>query len=276
MNKEEKEKIYIYSIIIITAIIVVLVIAIIWNPMIKNKETINTYDDSITYESTMKQYYKKYVADNLRIDRFDELYSRIDNDYLNSIGLTDEDEVKEYLKQNKIISMTYEINNIEMFISDSKHMFLITYTIENNQKYIIIEEEKPYNFKISFVKNNNLSELLSKTNISKTVEDVEYDMCTIDSTRNSIRMKLTIKNNSNKTYEYDFSNLNYLQLKYGNDEYVNMAAIANSSTVNYAITPGSEKSIEVLFNLSLSDQLNISGFKLNNVKRDSNTYTLEI
>lgn len=276
MNKEEKEKIYIYSIIIITAIIVVLVIAIIWNPMIKNKETINTYDDSITYESTMKQYYKKYVADNLRIDRFDELYSRIDNDYLNSIGLTDEDEVKEYLKQNKIISMTYEINNIEMFISDSKHMFLITHTIENNQKYIIIEEEKPYNFKISFVKNNNLSELLSKTNISKTVEDVEYDMCTIDSTRNSIRMKLTIKNNSNKTYEYDFSNLNYLQLKYGNDEYVNMAAIANSSTVNYAITPGSEKSIEVLFNLSLSDQLNISGFKLNNVKRDSNTYTLEI
>ena len=276
MNKEEKEKIYIYSIIIITAIIVVLVIAIIWNPMIKNKETINTYDDSITYESTMKQYYKKYVADNLRIDRFDELYSRIDNDYLNSIGLTDEDEVKEYLKQNKIISMTYEINNIEMFISDSKHMFLITYTIENNQKYIIIEEEKPYNFKISFVKNNNLSELLSKTNISKTVEDIEYDMCTIDSTRNSIRMKLTIKNNSNKTYEYDFSNLNYLQLKYGNDEYVNMAAIANSSTVNYAITPGSEKSIEVLFNLSLSDQLNISGFKLNNVKRDSNTYTLEI
>ena len=244
--------------------------------MIKNKETINTYDDSITYESTMKQYYKKYVADNLRIDRFDELYSRIDNDYLNSIGLTDEDEVKEYLKQNKIISMTYEINNIEMFISDSKHMFLITYTIENNQKYIIIEEEKPYNFKISFVKNNNLSELLSKTNISKTVEDVEYDMCTIDSTRNSIRMKLTIKNNSNKTYEYDFSNLNYLQLKYGNDEYVNMAAIANSSTVNYAITPGSEKSIEVLFNLSLSDQLNISGFKLNNVKRDSNTFTLEI
>lgn len=276
MNKEEKEKIYIYSIIIVTAIIVVLIIAIIWNPMIKNKETINTYDDSITYESTMKQYYKKYVADNLRIDRFDELYSRIDNDYLNSIGLTDEDEVKEYLKQNKIISMTYEINNIEMFISDSKHMFLITYTIENNQKYIIIEEEKPYNFKISFVKNNNLSELLSKTNISKTVEDVEYDMCTIDSTRNSIRMKLTIKNNSNKTYEYDFSNLNYLQLKYGNDEYVNMAAIANSSTVNYAITPGSEKSIEVLFNLSLSDQLNISGFKLNNVKRDSNTYTLEI
>lgn len=276
MNKEEKEKIYIYSIIIVTAIIVVLVIAIIWNPMIKNKETINTYDDSITYESTMKQYYKKYVADNLRIDRFDELYSRIDNDYLNSIGLTDEDEVKEYLKQNKIISMTYEINNIEMFISDSKHMFLITYTIENNQKYIIIEEEKPYNFKISFVKNNNLSELLSKTNISNTIEDVEYDMCTIDSTRNSIRMKLTIKNNSNKTYEYDFSNLNYLQLKYGNDEYVNMAAIANSSTVNYAITPGSEKSIEVLFNLSLSDQLNISGFKLNNVKRDSNTYTLEI
>lgn len=276
MNKEEKEKIYIYSIIIVTAIIVVLVIAIIWNPMIKNKETINTYDDSITYESTMKQYYKKYVADNLRIDRFDELYSRIDNDYLNSIGVTDEDEVKEYLKQNKIISMTYEINNIEMFISDSKHMFLITYTIENNQKYIIIEEEKPYNFKISFVKNNNLSELLSKTNISKTVEDVEYDMCTIDSTRNSIRMKLTIKNNSNKTYEYDFSNLNYLQLKYGNDEYVNMAAIANSSTVNYAITPGSEKSIEVLFNLSLSDQLNISGFKLSNVKRDSNTYTLEI
>lgn len=276
MNKEEKEKIYIYSIIIVTAIIVVLVIAIIWNPMIKNKETINTYDDSITYESTMKQYYKKYVADNLRIDRFDELYSRIDNDYLNSIGLTDEDEVKEYLKQNKIISMTYEINNIEMFISDSKHMFLITYTIENNQKYIIIEEEKPYNFKISFVKNNNLSELLSKTNISNTIEDVEYDMCTIDSTRNSIRMKLTIKNNSNKTYQYDFSNLNYLQLKYGNDEYVNMAAIANSSTVNYAITPGSEKSIEVLFNLSLSDQLNISGFKLNNVKRDSNTYTLEI
>ena len=200
MNKEEKEKIYIYSIIIVTAIIVVLVIAIIWNPMIKNKETINTYDDSITYESTMKQYYKKYVADNLRIDRFDELYSRIDNDYLNSIGLTDEDEVKEYLKQNKIISMTYEINNIEMFISDSKHMFLITYTIENNQKYIIIEEEKPYNFKISFVKNNNLSELLSKTNISNTIEDVEYDMCTIDSTRNSIRMKLTIKNNSNKTY----------------------------------------------------------------------------
>ena len=55
-----------------------------------------------------------------------------------------------------------------------------------------------------------------------------------------------------------------------------MASVANSSTVNYSLTPGSTKSIEILFNISFNNQFNINGFLLNNVKVDGANTKIEL
>lgn len=277
MERDRKEKILIYSIIVTVCIIVVFIIIMIWKPMVSKSNNFNTYDSNVNYENTMITYYRNYINENLKITNFDKLYSKLDPDYISSLGISNKDEIKEYLRENKLISMTYEINSVDLYSSDDRsNIFLVTYTVSGKQKYANIIESSPYNFKISFIQDDNLKELLTDVKLRKTLDDVKYDFEITEATKSSISFNLTITNNSNKNIVYDFSNLNSLQLKYGDNSYINMAAIANSSTVNYEISPGSSKSIDVLFNLSFSNQRNIIGARFNNVKIDGNTYTIDI
>lgn len=279
MNEEKKEKILIYSLIFMVCAILIVVICIIWSSnfsKLDTKNRINTYDN-LSYETTMEKYYRNFLQENLKITNFDKLYEKLDSKYIASIGVSEKEEVKEYLKNNKLISMTFTINDIELMKSEyGNNIFLVSYTILNEQKYVNVIETTPYNFKLSFIEDNNLKSLISGKSIGGTVDNVDYDFEVIDSQKNSIRLKLTITNKSEKTITYDFSYLNSLQLRYGDEKYMNMAVVANSATVNYEILPESSKSIEVLFNLSLEDQVNIQGAKINNVKVDGKAYTVEI
>lgn len=250
----------------------------IWKPMVSKSINYNYYDNNINYNDEMINYYKNYMNEILKVTNFDKLYNKLDSEYVDSLGLDNEEDVKEFLRENNMISMKYEVNNVELYESDNNdNLFLVTYTVSERQKYVYIIESSPYNFTLSFNTDNNLKDLLSdRINIHKTIDDVKYDLEVIESTKDQIRIKITITNNSNQSITYDFSNLNSFQLKYGNDNYINMAAIANSSTVNYEILPKSSKSIETLFSLAFSNQINISGARFNNVKLNNNTYTIEI
>lgn len=278
MNIEKKEKILIYFVVILISIILLLVIIMIWKPMVSKSINYNYYDNNINYNDEMINYYKNYMNEILKVTNFDKLYNKLDSEYVDSLGLDNEEDVKEFLRENNMISMKYEVNNVELYESDNNdNLFLVTYTVSERQKYVYIIESSPYNFTLSFNTDNNLKDLLSdRINIHKTIDDVKYDLEVIESTKDQIRIKITITNNSNQSITYDFSNLNSFQLKYGNDNYINMAAIANSSTVNYEILPKSSKSIETLFNLSFANQVNINGARLNNVKINNDTYTIDI
>lgn len=275
MNEEKKEKILIYSIVVIVCLIVIFAIIMIWKPMVSKSNNFNKYNDELNYEDTMTEYYKNYISEVLKITNFDKLYNKLSSEYLTSIGLSDKEQVKEYLKNNNLISMKYQVNNVETYESSDNNVFLVSYTISGQEKYVNIIESLPYNFTLSFVQSNNLNQLLSDISLDRVIDNVNYDFDIIESTKEQIRIKLTITNNSEQSITYDFSNLNSFQLKY-NDNYINMAAIANSSTVNYEILPKSSKSIETLFNLSFANQVNINGARLNNVKINNDTYTIDI
>lgn len=279
MDETKKEKILTYAIVVIICIIVVMIICAIWISIfskIDDKGKYNTYEDK-EYESTMISYYKKYFNENLKITNFDELYSKIDVDYISSLNIQDKEKLKEYLIENRYISMTYSIENIKLSKSSNQNdIFLVSYSVADEQKYLSITEKTPYNFVVSFLEENNLNNLLSNMNLNKTIDNINYNFEVIESNENSIRYKLTITNNSNKTVTYDFSYLNSIQMKYNENKYINIAAVANSSTINYEILPGSSKSIELLFNLPFEEQNSIQGAKIYNVKIDNNVYTIEI
>ena len=89
-------------------------------------------------------------------------------------------------------------------------------------------------------------------------------------------MKLSIINNSDNVLNYDFTYLDSIQIVYGENKTANIAAIANSNKSNFEVTPGSTNSVEVTFNLTWNDQLNISKIKINNIKLNGNEYRVEI
>ena len=58
MNEEKKEKILIYSIIVIVCLIVIFAIIMIWKPMVSKSNNFNKYNDELNYKDTMIEYYK--------------------------------------------------------------------------------------------------------------------------------------------------------------------------------------------------------------------------
>ena len=66
MNEEKKEKILIYSIIVIVCLIVIFAIIMIWKPMVSKSNNFNKYNDELNYEDTMTEYYKNYISEVLK------------------------------------------------------------------------------------------------------------------------------------------------------------------------------------------------------------------
>lgn len=267
MINEKKEKLIIYFSISIIVIIFVIIIILIWSPTFKKFQNsdINTYDDTVTYEEIMNEYYTKYLNNYLNITNFDILYDKIDKDYILSLNIEDTKEnVKNYLRDNGLISSDINVVDIDYTTDGEVNIFRVLYTSHNLNKYVNIKENDPYNFTITF-EQQELNTLISKNYINANINSVIYNVEVVSSDDKSIRYRITIENNSNDEYVFDFSALNSVQLVYDESNYINMAAIANSSDVNYNLSPGSTKMIEILFNLSFSNQVKVNKITLNDV-----------
>lgn len=274
MVSDKKEKILINIAISVVIIILIVIIYLIWSPTFSSNESINTYDSSITYESTMEEYYRSYLNENLKITNFDNLYENINKEYIeNSIGEDNKDKLEQYLRDNNLISMNVTIDDVTVSNNGYQYIYRFSYYVHNMKKYVNITEIRPYIFEISF-EQSDLS-TLNNGNFNFIQDDIYYAFEVLSSNDTSIKYKLTITNNSNHEVIYDFSNLNSIQL-INNNRYINMALIANSSTVDYSISPGSYKSIEILFNVPFSEQMNISGFKVNNVTVNGEVGSIEL
>lgn len=277
MIENNKEKVLIYTSIIVIVIIIIGLIVLIWKPMIDGVRysDINKYDTSVSYEEMMKEYYTKYLNNALNITNFDTLFNNIDSSYLDSIQISDKAKVKEYLKDNGLISTNINVLSVDYSTDGNVGIYRVMYTSHSKTRYVNLKETAPYKFTISF-EQSDLSKISTKSNINVTKDNIKYNFKLVTTTDKSVNYKVTIENNSMTDYEFDFSLLNSFQLIYGDEKYVNMASVANSSTVDYLITPGSSKSIEVLFNIPFKNQLEINGFMFNNVKVDNSTQSIKI
>lgn len=278
MINEKQEKIIIYASIILICIILIVTIIFIWKPLFKSvlSEKINEYDINLKYETEMEKYYKDYLNENLKITNFETLYENISEDYMNNyIGTTDKETVKKYLRDNNLISMNFNITDINYSENNYSAVFAVRYFVNGNEKIVNVKESKPFKFTIDFSNNSSMNSILGAVNLDRNIDNVNYKVEFLNSQMNSVKIKLTIINNSANTYKFDFQNLNSMQLRYNNN-YVNMSMIANSSTVNYEITPGSSKSIQALFAVPFSEQLKIEGIKFNNVKVNGISQNIEL
>lgn len=277
MITQKNEKFLIYFSIIVIAIIFVIVIYFIWSPIIiySSNSDLNNYDSSIEYEDVMIDYYENYLMDNLKISNFENLYNHISSNYMRSLGYENKDQIRQYLIDNNLISMDVNVTNIDYSTDGIKNVYRVAYITHNITKYVNIIENKPYNFVLDF-EQDNLKSILNKNREIRN-DDILYEFEIIDSNDNSIKYRISLTNESvSDIYKFDFSNLNSLQIIDNYSNYSNMALVANSSSSDYTITPGSSKSIEVLFNISFDRQMNISGFRFNNVEVNDSISSIEV
>lgn len=278
MQKINENKLIKIFIMLIIILIFICIIYFIWSPTISklSSDGINKYEDK-NYEEEIKKYYTNYLKENLKITNFDNLFSSIDDDYLNDINIFEKNDVKEYLKENNYISMNIDIQNIEIYDKDfGEKVLIVTYTTNGNERYIYIYETIPYKFKISFFRDMELNESMLSFEKSKIIDDVEYDIDVLQTSSNNIKLKINIINNSNNILNYDFSYLDSIQLVYDSEKVVNMAAIANSNSSNFELTPKSSNSIEATFNLPWNNQITISNIRINNIEMNGEKYSVEI
>lgn len=267
----------IYPIFAIIIVLVIISIIIIWKPTFSkvSKNAINTYAD-LNYEEEIKNYYMQYLNTNLKLTNFDELYNKIDTKYVEKLGIASKEELKTFLKDNSFISMNFNILNIDVYEQDSRNYLIVTYNVRNETRYITITENKPYDFKISFMDSYNLENSVSNFELEGDVDNIKYSFNIIESTSDSIKFKLTITNNSEKTVVYDFSYLDSIQLIYDEGKIVNMTSTANSNESKYTLNPGSMTTVEAFYVLPYNDQLSITGAKINNANVNGTSYSIEI
>ena len=275
---ENKEKILVYIAIAIIIVITIVVIGLIWGASISNVDdnTINNFDPTITYEEVMTDYYKEYLAENLKLINYDILYENINPDFITSVNCNTKEELKDYLRNNNLISSDINIQNIEYSNDNSDNSYYrVTYIVHNITKYVNITESSPYNFLISF-EQNNFDSINNNINAKVNYDSVNFDLKVIENNDTSVKYSITITNNSNDNYQFDFLSLNNVSLRYDNNKYTNMAVAVATSNEDYTITPGSSKSFDVLFNLDFSNQMKIDGIRFANVKINQDTTSIEI
>lgn len=269
MDNEKKEKIYIYTAITIVALVVILSIIFIWGQLFttqKYKE-VNKYENDISYESTMVPYYENLVAKELKISNFEELLPHISTNYLSSVGLENAspEEIKSYLRDNGLIGAIINITSTSYSSNYDGNYYRIRYNSGKLNKYVNVIENKPYSFVITFDQ-GNISAIIPNSSVTKNVNEVIYNFEMVDCTSNSVTYDITISNESEYVYQYDFSALNHAQLIYDDDKLVNIATNVISSNDDYTINPGSSKTYTFIYNIDSSNQFLINGFKFTNVK----------
>lgn len=269
MDSEKKEKIIIYVAIGIVAVIILFVLVMIWKNYIVTQKykAINKYDSTVTYENTMKEYYTKFLSENLKINNFDNLINYISEDYLKNNNLIDKDNeaIKYYLRDEGLISTKITITSVTYTTDGINNYFRFRYEAGNKYKYANIIESAPYNFIVTF-EQGDISSLIRNKEVTRKVNEVTYYFKMVEATNSSVTYDVTITNNSENEYTFDFSALNHAQLVYDDVNYANIATSIVSTTDDYSITPGSSKTYRLLYNINAENQFLISGFRFTNVK----------
>lgn len=274
---EEKEKKFNFSIIPILAIFVLLIIIIIWTPTFKkmSKDGINTYE-TVNYDSQISSFYSNYLKENLKVTNFSNLYTKIDEEYLESLNLNDEESAKEYLKSNNLISMNISMGYTSVYRGAKNNVIIVKYYVNDVEKYAIIKEKTPYHYTISFSTDENYGKGIVPVNKKASSNQIDFNASILESNKDSLRIKVEIVNNSNNIVKYDASYLDSIQLVYDTTKTMNMAATASSNSTAFEIAPGSSRSIEGTFNINFADQLKIEKIRLNNFSINNEEIDMEI
>lgn len=276
MINDKKEKILIYSAITLVIVLIISLIIIIWSSSLSKVQysDINKYSD-MSYENISTNYYTEYLEKNLRPSNFDILYENISSEYMSNINCKTKEEMKTYLINNHLISNDLSIIEVSYTENDKYNYYRVTYKTFGQIKYVNIKENKQFNYEISF-EQNNINRLINKDSISELYNnEILFEIEMINADSNSVKYRITINNNSIHTYKFNFNSILGAQLRYDNNKYANISALALNESETNVIDSESSKTFEFLYSIDFKDQVKIDGFLFTDVKRDNESINIE-
>lgn len=273
---QDNEKIYIYLAIAVIAIAFIFVLFIIWKPTpTDQKAAINYLDISTTYDEIQENNYKNILERLLMVNNYDELFERINTEWLEENNYT-KDSLYNYLVEKGIISNNVPIIKDTVTINLNDDM-VYRYQVQNaqgNLRYVIINEKNSNEFTISF-EQENISKFEGK--VYTYVEDgVTYTITTKAILENVVQYNLAISSQREDTITYDLSRLQnvYLDLDTG-ESYIPTDITSRTESV-YAVEQNGTFDVDISFTLTLEKHSHIKSMSLYHVLDRDGEKTIKI
>lgn len=259
--------------IVLFTILAVVILFFIWWPKSNTKE-----NDLITYENVngedkSLELYKSTLTHLLNEENSNELFAKVNKEYLQSNNLNEKN-FKEYMLSHGYIS-----NNV-IFISSTiskqdkyVYVYRIKYSVNGATKYVNVIEEFPYDYTLSF--EQETIPIVTKNSFSQKVDDVIYKVSSEQIKEDSITYNLQITNKSDKIVKYNFDNVNDVILVLEDNLQVKLGAAIVSSDEDTLNTNGSLKK-SLFFPIGSDYHNKIKYMILKSVNVDGNIKTVTI
>lgn len=273
---EDSEKKYIYAVIAVVAIILIGVIILIWTPtsdVIKDKLTL--CDVTGEYDVIQKENYTEVINRLLLIKNYDELFEKVDTNWLQENNYTKES-LYTWLFENFIISNSAP-NIIESTAVAAKDSYYFRYKLQtsnNLERYIIVNESIPNNYTISF-EQDTISKLNGKTYVY-VEDDVKYEIKVVSMLENLLQYELTVTNTGTNTYYYNFNTNDAIVLNLNDGTNIIPTDITTLASNEYVLPQNSSFSIKVTFNINIEKQNLIEALTFNNAYDDTSKRDIKV
>ena len=261
IKKDEEKAISIFS--IIGCIIALIVVLVMWvSSFISLREgKINKY---------IPANYTRYALDNyasqlpglLRTSNADNLFKRLNIDYVADNNIDDGNYKKFFLENNFIGNAIEVVSSNVLYQSGNLVVYRFEYKNYNEFKYINIIETRPFEYTISF---NDYSELYQLNDTYRgNSEKVSYEVSLVNYDSNSVRYLIRLENLNPENLYINFNDLNTFTLIMATERVPLNSVVAQN--INEIVTNGTVAR-ELNFTLPKDKTiLDIQGISINNVK----------
>ncbi len=236
-----------------------------------NKYTTSSLEDNEV--ETASDYFSQ-VKELLVIGNYDELFEKVDTDYLTSEGF-DKNSLYEYLIKNNLIgNSSDEIVQLSIQTASQENNVTI-YRIKYKMKYYIgyvnLIETFPYEYTISFLQDTIPT--VVDHNYTRTVDGITFEITESARREESITYRVKITNNNEENVEFNFNTIANVGLVIDNSSVIKQTSTSLSSKKN-ELTKESYLVRNMYFPINMQYQNNITGMIFYNVKIGNNTNDL--
>lgn len=288
---DTNKKTFNFSILFIVVYGILVLLALIWIWFPKNKKQSNVALKYDVIDSNQKaiDIYTVKLKKLLSKGNLEELYSRLDLNYVMENNIT-KDNYQDFLEQRgyisdkiNIISSTVNVQENDTYV----YRFLYSNGVKKNN-YVNVIETEPYKYTLSFEQEEIPN--ISKTNGQNTgnlevsesssdkvtiIDDIKYSVSKKTIRENGITYLLRITNNGDEEVRYKFDNVTNVSvvLDNGKEAYLG-GAVMTSDEDN--ISPKGWLEKELFFSVRSTDQNRIKCIKIKNVRIGDNKKTIKI
>ena len=288
---DTNKKTFNFSILFIVVYGILVLLALIWIWFPKNKKQSNVALKYDVIDSNQKaiDIYTVKLKTLLSKGNLEELYSRLDLNYVMENNIT-KDNYQDFLEQRgyisdkiNIISSTVNVQENDTYV----YRFLYSNGVKKNN-YVNVIETEPYKYTLSFEQEEIPN--ISKTNGQNTgnlevsesssdkvtiIDDIKYSVSKKTIRENGITYLLRITNNGDEEVRYKFDNVTNVSvvLDNGKEAYLG-GAVMTSDEDN--ISPKGWLEKELFFSVRSTDQNRIKCIKIKNVRIGDNKKTIKI